>query len=194
MNDTEMKMRLKLLGALAVAGTAALLAWIMKAPLLESILVGLAIALGVVFLVKLGQVMRATIAPGTGSLAIGGAQGPGRSWRRIAVGMGVLVLLALVGPQWAIARSDPYRLALEAARGSAACVEALGSPIEGRGLIKYHYAFGEPATADLTIPVAGPKGGGSLRLKAARAGGAWVLTELRLERPATQVPIVLPTR
>jgi hypothetical protein len=79
-----------------------------------------------------------------------------------------------------IASSEPYRLSLERARANRAVVEKLGEPIaEGSfpsGSIQIDGA--ESGKADLTIPVSGPRGSGTIYAAARKAAGAWEFTTL----------------
>ena len=99
----------------------------------------------------------------------------------ILLGCGVLIagfvafivfIIFVVGA--AMRSSDPYKAGVSAAKNDPRVAEALGSPIEPgwftRGSINTENAAGN---ADLTIPLSGPKGKGSLRVVGTKSGGRW---------------------
>lgn len=98
-----------------------------------------------------------------------------------------LVLLAVAGLLVAgvtalLHTQNPYSLALERARSDPALVAALGEPIEASGLLGGRFAIGDEGdSAQLEIPVRGPRGDARLEVQAQRSGGSWKLLELRAE-------------
>jgi hypothetical protein len=115
-----------------------------------------------------------------------GAQPGERPGLRAAV-LGALVLVAAAGlvvtGVTALLRTEnPYSLALERARNDPALIAALGEPIEPGWLLSGRLKILEEAgSAQLEIPVHGPRGSARLRVEATRRGGRWVLLELRAE-------------
>jgi Cytochrome oxidase complex assembly protein 1 len=82
-----------------------------------------------------------------------------------------------------IKKTDVYADALKAADQSSEVQAALGSPVEAgwmpQGKVNMENGGGE---ADFTIPLSGPKGKGTLVVKASKtAGGAWVYSVLEVQ-------------
>lgn len=77
--------------------------------------------------------------------------------------------------------SDVYVQALERARTSPAVAEALGSPIEDGMLpsVSIHLQ-GSSGKADLTIPLSGPRGKGTLYALGTRHLARWKFTRLEV--------------
>lgn len=82
----------------------------------------------------------------------------------------------------ALRSADITEQAVQAARENPAAVQALGEPIETgwfvTGSLETGGAGGE---ADLSIPVSGPRGAGTIHVQADRRGGEWVFLYLELE-------------
>jgi len=114
----------------------------------------------------------------------------GRNWFWV-VPVGCLVPLVCccggpaligVGAMASIKASDPYKEAVARAKQSPAVQEALGTPIqEGfliQGNLNVHNADGE---ADLTIPLSGPKGSGTVHVVGTKAAGKWTYTTMEVD-------------
>ncbi len=112
-----------------------------------------------------------------------------RSWKWL-VPLGCLGLIVLcvtfVGGillivSGAIKSSDVYQQALQKATSSSAVIEALGEPITPgwmpQGSIN---VSGPTGSADLSIPISGPKNSGTLYVVAAKAAGDWQFTRLEV--------------
>jgi hypothetical protein len=114
---------------------------------------------------------------------------PRRWWRILLTVVLVLIVLGLVGAGiryyrkvGAIKSSEPYQLALRQVQQDKKLIEHIGQPIrdpfvvdslvEGLGTITTQ---GEEGRAELTFPVAGPKGSATIRLEAERKEGKWRL-------------------
>jgi len=82
----------------------------------------------------------------------------------------------------ALKSSGGYQEALTAARSDSAVVRALGTPIKD-GLLPAGdvNTSGSTGRSDLAIPVSGPKGSGTLYVKATRSASGWSFTELVLK-------------
>ena len=82
--------------------------------------------------------------------------------------------------------SGGYQEALAAARGNPAAMQALGTPIKDgwfpSGNIESSGSTGE---SDLSIPVSGPNGSGTLYVRATKSLGDWRLTTLVLQVKGT---------
>src|SRR3712207_3736712 len=82
----------------------------------------------------------------------------------------------------AIKSSEVYQGALKVAQAHPAVIERLGQPVEDgwfiQGNIKLDAAGG---SANLAIPLSGPKGSGALHVRAVSPDGAWMYERLRSE-------------
>jgi hypothetical protein len=100
------------------------------------------------------------------------------TWLLGAVLLGALV--PIMG-QFAVRRSDAYNLAAATAHQMPQFRETLGTPIREGWFSGGRWEFGNPARAELTIPVKGSRQKGNLRALAIKQDGRWRLTELTLE-------------
>lgn len=99
------------------------------------------------------------------------------------------VLMAVMG---AIRSSDAYELALSEARQHPAVVEALGEPIEVGWLMSGNISVnGASGEADLSIPLEGPKGSGTLYVVADKVAGQWDFERIEVEIDATMERVSL---
>ena len=120
----------------------------------------------------------------------------------LSVLLGLFLLIAgcctllYVGVKKAMKSSDVYLMSIQRAQASPCAISKLGQPIVSQGLPQgsVNEANGS-GTADLTIPVNGPNGTGSLHAVAARENNVWTLTSLTLgaggtnyDLPATPGP------
>ncbi|HJW08556.1 MAG TPA: cytochrome c oxidase assembly factor Coa1 family protein [Holophagaceae bacterium] len=79
-------------------------------------------------------------------------------------------------------QSDAYKLALARAKASPAVTEALGSPIhEGTFTSGNVNVNGPSGSAELAIPISGPKAKGTLYLEAQKSTGVWTFSKLVVE-------------
>jgi len=89
--------------------------------------------------------------------------------------------LIYVGMKKAMKSSDVYVMSIQRAQASPCAVSKLGQPITSQGLpqgsVNENNGTG---SADLTIPVTGPQGTGSLHAVASRENNLWTLTSLTL--------------
>ena len=113
----------------------------------------------------------------------------GRNWKwMLPVGcLGlILVGVAALGGIFFIAMSalkssDVYKGALERARSNPEAVAALGEPIKDGWLVQGNVDFsGQSGTANLQIPVSGPKNSGKIQARAIFESGAWMYERLDL--------------
>jgi hypothetical protein len=101
--------------------------------------------------------------------------------RNLLLGATFVLLLMLTLPHYLATTQGAYKLAVATAHQSPPFTEALGMPVseawfsEGRG------QWGNPASAEMLIPVRGQLRKGKLRVRAIKDGGSWRLTELTLE-------------
>ena len=101
-----------------------------------------------------------------------------RNWLLLAVLLGLLIPLIT---QLMARRSDAYKLAVATARTTPLFTETLGAPAKEAWFSGGSIEYGNPTTAKLTIPVAGSKQKGDLRVVAVKEGRHWKLKELTLE-------------
>lgn len=113
----------------------------------------------------------------------------GRNWKwMLPVGcLGLIIAgVAVIGGIFLVAMSamkssDVYKGALERARSNPEAVAALGEPIKDGWLVQGNVNFsGQSGTANLQIPVSGPKNSGTIRARAVYEGGAWMYENLDL--------------
>jgi hypothetical protein len=102
--------------------------------------------------------------------------------------LGVLILFALfVGGVvlivfGALKSTDVYKDAVARAKANPAVVEALGSPIqEGIFVSGNSQVSGPSGESNLSIPISGPKGKGTIYLKAVKSLGRWNYVDLVVE-------------
>ena len=108
----------------------------------------------------------------------------------IALGVGggllisaLLIVIAIFG--W-IKSSDAYQLAFARAAADSRVLAALGTPVESGILVSGNIAINGPSgSANLSIPVSGPKGKGTIYLRAQKSLGEWSLQALVFENEAT---------
>jgi hypothetical protein len=82
--------------------------------------------------------------------------------------------------------SDAYRLAFAKARANPAVVRSLGEPIKGGLFVSGNiHVNGPSGAADLSIPISGPKGEGTVYVKATKSMGEWTFDELAVKLDAT---------
>lgn len=102
------------------------------------------------------------------------------------LGLIVLGMIAggaiFVGVLQVIKSTEPYKTALAAASGSPEVQEALGTPVAPGfmpvGSVNSNTEGGTTVeTADLTIPLKGPKASGSVHYAAKKAGGEWEVSD-----------------
>ncbi len=87
--------------------------------------------------------------------------------------------------------SEPYRSALARAQDSPCIVGELGSPVIEKGMISGSISESRTdGSADMEIPVRGPRGGGELDVSATEAGGTWTTTSLDLIYDAGQIHLL----
>ena len=86
----------------------------------------------------------------------------------------------------ALKQSDAYKLAVARAKADSRVVAALGSPIEEgwylSGNTKVNGASGD---ADLSIPISGPKGKGTIYAVATKSAGEWSYSKLQVKIDST---------
>lgn len=92
----------------------------------------------------------------------------------------------------AIKSSDVYKDALARAKQNPAVIAALGSPIkEGLFVSGNTNANGASGEANISIPISGPKGKGTIYAVAQKSAGRWQYSELVVELENTHERINL---
>lgn len=82
----------------------------------------------------------------------------------------------------AMKSSDAYKAALAKAKADPRVIEALGSPIEAGFLVSGNASVnGSSGNADLTIPISGPDGKGTIYCVASKFAGKWTFSKLVVE-------------
>jgi hypothetical protein len=108
------------------------------------------------------------------------------------VGVVVLVCSVIAIVVTALKSSDAYKMALARAQTDPQVVRALGSPIEAGWLISGRTnVSGTSGHADLTVPLSGPKGKGTLYFVASKFAGTWTFSKMMVRVENTGEEIVL---
>ncbi len=88
--------------------------------------------------------------------------------------------------------SEPYQMAMAELETNDRAIEVLGQPIKAGYLMSGSLNdSGQSGSADLSIPVSGPRGKGRLQLFALKEEGVWRLRRLVLTSEDLQQPIDL---
>jgi hypothetical protein len=126
-----------------------------------------------------------------------------RRWPWVIAG-GCLALLlmaaAFAGVVFTVAMgsmrsTDAYRGAVERATSSPAVRAALGEPVKPGWLVSGHVNVNGPSgDAELSVPLAGPRGKGTLYLTAHKSAGRWDYEVLDVEVEGRQERIDLLTQ
>ena len=101
----------------------------------------------------------------------------------MCVGLPLLILSVVFG---ALKSSDAYTRSLAAVQASPTAREKLGQPIEpGYFLSGRINVNGPNGHADISYPVTGPKGSGTVHAVADKAAGTWTFTTMKLQIDTT---------
>ncbi|HLG17277.1 MAG TPA: cytochrome c oxidase assembly factor Coa1 family protein [Blastocatellia bacterium] len=97
--------------------------------------------------------------------------------------VGVLVIFGIITLVFsAIKSSDVYKLAVAKAKANPTVISELGEPIEPAWLVSGSInVSGSTGTADLSIPISGPKKSGTVYAVARKSAGEWQFTTLQVE-------------
>jgi len=86
----------------------------------------------------------------------------------------------------ALKQSDAYKLAIARAKADPRGVAALGTPLEeGWYLSGNTNVNGASGAADLSIPISGPKGKGTIYAIATKSAGEWTYSKLQVKIDST---------
>jgi len=102
-------------------------------------------------------------------------------FRKFSIAAVIIVALMLPVPHFVATTSGAYKLAVATAHQKPQFVQTLGPPIREAWFSDGKTVWGDPATAEMLIPVRGQIRHGNLRAHAIKDGGQWRLTELTLE-------------
>lgn len=84
--------------------------------------------------------------------------------------------------------SDAYKLAMHTAQSSPCVLNTLGAPLETRGFMTGEMEESSvEGSAQLSIPIKGPKGKGRLELQAKKLNGSWEIESLIFAHATMQV-------
>lgn len=109
-----------------------------------------------------------------------------RVWPWIAAGCSLLLVafaafigFVLFAASTMMRSSDPYRAALQRAQNDRRVTEALGAPVTAGMFASGSVSTeNDSGTADLRIPIRGPKGKAKLYVNATRLRGRWSYTSM----------------
>ena len=123
-----------------------------------------------------------------------------RNWKWLVAVACVFMLAIVAGSVFAVMMfvfrlmqsSGSYTQALVRARQAPALIEKLGTPINAGLLMTGSISEkDETGIANLAIPLAGPKGEGTLHVRATKSAGVWTFSRLDVEMKATKQRIDL---
>ena len=101
--------------------------------------------------------------------------------RNLLLGAALVLVLMLTVPHFIATTSGAYKLAVATAHQTPRFTKALGVPVSEAWFSEGKEQWGNPASAEMLIPVRGQLRTGNLRARAIKDGGRWRLTELTLE-------------
>ncbi len=94
------------------------------------------------------------------------------------VGFIAAIFVVIMG---AMRASDAYQIAMSRARQHPAVVDALGEPIEGGWFVSGNISVsGASGEADLSVPLSGPQGSGTLYVVADKVAGEWIFERMEV--------------
>jgi hypothetical protein len=115
-------------------------------------------------------------------------------FRQFSVAALIVVTLILTVPHFVATTSGAYKLAVATAHQNPKFTQTLGSPVREAWFSEGKQVWGNPATAEMLIPLHGQMRSGNLRARAIKDGGEWRLTTLILELTSPDEKIDLMTR
>lgn len=114
-----------------------------------------------------------------------------RNWKWLVPVSGCLTLIIILiiavgslffGVTKILTDSQPYEYAFELINKDEYTLELLGSPIEKDGMVQGDFKWSNGnKRAKMTIPIAGPKGKGTLFIDAVAEGDTWNYREIKVE-------------
>jgi len=113
-----------------------------------------------------------------------------RNWKWAVPTGGCLIIIVLlvigagtlfVGVTSMMKESTPYEAALTAAQSNEQVIEALGEPIETHGMMRGNISFSnDDGSADMNIPITGPKGDAKLYVVGEKTNGVWTYEKIEV--------------
>lgn len=99
------------------------------------------------------------------------------------IAVGVVFVLAIVGFVFGVMKtSEPYKFAVARAQADTRVQEALGTPVKTGAIVSGSTNdSGGTGKADLSIPLSGPKGAGTLYVVGEKSGGQWTYSKLTVQ-------------
>jgi hypothetical protein len=112
--------------------------------------------------------------------------------RKLLIVVALFIVLLLTVPHFLATTSAAYKLAVATAHQRRAFTQLLGPPVTEAWFSEGKQVWGDPATAEMLIPVHGQIRRGNLRARAIKEAGQWRLTVLILElkSPDEQVDLL----
>ena len=119
-----------------------------------------------------------------------------RNWARaglaVIVGLALLVGSIFYGVFYVMKGSDAYKMTMQEVRADAQVVAALGEPIETSWFITGNITInGIEGAANLSIPLSGPKGSGTVTSRSTKIAGEWQIFLLIVRIEGNPTPMVL---
>lgn len=103
-----------------------------------------------------------------------------------------VVVAGMVGIFWILAHSTPAAMALEKAQHSPAVIAQIGEPIHRGKIVSGNInTNGSSGRAELSFPIIGPKGEGTVYVTATRTDDVWTLKSLEAAVKGTEERIDL---
>ena len=125
-----------------------------------------------------------------------------RHWKGLVVAIIGLVVVACIAMvlsvvglvMWSIRQSDVYRMAMTKARQNPQVVHTLGTPIDPGWLVSGSMNIeNDSGTANLTIPIHGPRQKAKMYLDARKRMGEWTFNSLTVKTDdGDQIELVTP--
>ncbi len=125
---------------------------------------------------------------------------PKKSWVKwVVLGCSGLLVVAIVAAagcmsliMGSVKKSGAYQEAMATVRANPAAITALGEPIEAGFFVSGSVSVtGPTGEANLSIPLHGPKGKGTLYVEATKRAGRWEFALLELEVAGQEARIPL---
>ena len=119
-----------------------------------------------------------------------------RNWARaglaVIVGLALLVGSIFYGVFYVMKGSDAYKLTMQQVLSDTQVVAALGEPIETSWFITGNISVtGIDGAANLSIPLSGPKGSGTVISRSTKVAGEWKIFLLIVRIEGNPTPMVL---
>jgi len=87
--------------------------------------------------------------------------------------------------------SEPFQEGMARAGQNAEVIEGLGEPLSAGMLLQGNIELdNDSGHCDLSIPISGPRGSGTLRVRGTRAGGRWTYQEMRVEMEGRSINLL----